>query len=290
MTKACNVPGHYADRVSSWRRLAAASWRAANDPTIYGTLSIDATKVLEYLGRSSLRSHHVTITHLVTKALADTLARHPGCNAYIRHGRIYVRDDIDVFVLVAVPPDGKEQGHDLEVDLTGVKISRANEKTVAQIADEVAAGATGVRRGEDPAFATTKRMLGVVPARLLKPALRLITAAQYELNWDLSRFGIPRDPFGGAFVTSMGMLGIEHAFPPIVPMTRLSVTVAVGRIADAPVVENGSVVVRPILPLTATFDHRTIDGYHAGKLAETFTAILRDPERHYGSSDAVEGA
>lgn len=272
-----NVPGHYAERVSGWRRLAAASWNAANDPTIYGTISIDATKALEYLERPEMRFHHVTITHLVTKAVADTLARHPGCNAYIRHGRIYVRDDVDVFVLVAVPPTGSAGADELEVDLTGVKIRRANEKTVTDIADEVTRTASGMRRGDDPAFGSTKRMLNVLPSLLLKPALRLITLLQYELNRDLSRFGIPRDPFGGAFVTSVGMLGIQHAFPPIVPMTRLSVNVAVGRIEDTPVAENGRVVVRPILPLTATFDHRTVDGYHAGKLLETFTAIMRDP-------------
>jgi pyruvate dehydrogenase E2 component (dihydrolipoamide acetyltransferase) len=276
-----NVPGHYADRVSSWRRLAAASWRPADDPTIYGTLSIDATKVLEYLGRPRLRAHHVTVTHLVTKAVADTLARHPECNAFVRNGRIYVRDDVEVFVLVAVPPIGEAGRHDLEADLTGVKICRANEKTVIEIADEVAAAATGMRRGRDPALASVKRMLSVVPPVLLKPALRLISRVQYDINLDLSRFGIPRDPFGGAFVTSVGMLGIERAFAPIVPMTRLSVNVAVGRIADAPVAENGSVVVRPMLPLTATFDHRTIDGYHAGRLADTFTAFLRDPETHF---------
>lgn len=274
---AANVPGHFAKHVSSWRRLAAASWHAANDPTIYGTLSIDATKALEYLARPEMRLHHVTITHLVTKAVADTLALHPECNAFIRNGRIYLRDDVDVFVLVTVPPKGDAADHELEVDLTGVKISRANEKSVTEIADEVTASANGMRSGEDPMFAGTKRLLGIVPAGLLKPALRLIGLAQYELNWDLSRFGIPRDPFGGAFVTSVGMLGIKHAFPPIVPMTRLSVNVAVGRIEDTPVAEEGRVVVRPILPLTATFDHRTIDGYQAAKLAETFTAILRAP-------------
>jgi pyruvate dehydrogenase E2 component (dihydrolipoamide acetyltransferase) len=235
-----------------------------------------------------MRAHHVTITHLVTKAVADTLARHPECNAYVRNGRIYVRDEVDVFVLVAVPPAGPEGLHDLGADLTGVKICRANEKTVFEIADEVAGAAKGMRRGEDPVLASVKRMLSIAPPVLMKPMLRLITTAQYELNLDLSRFGIPRDPFGGAFVTSVGMLGIERAFPPIVPMTRLAVNVAVGRIADAPVAENGRVVVRPTLPLTATFDHRTIDGYHAGRLADTFTAFLRDPETHFASGNGIE--
>ena len=275
-----NVQGRYAERVSSWRRLAGATWRAANDPTIYGTLSLDATRALEYVSRLSTPSRHVTITHLVTKAVADSLARHPECNAYVRHGRIFVRKDVDVFCLVAVAPAAAEEDRDLSVDLSGVKICRANEKSVVEIAEEAAARVSRLRAGRDPDFARIKRTTERVPPLLLKPALGLLTFALYELNLDLSWAGIPQDPFGGAFVTSVGMLGLQHAFPPIVPFTRLALNVAVGRVEDAPVAENGQVVVRPVLPLTATFDHRVVDGYHAGRLSETFTEILRDPDEH----------
>jgi pyruvate/2-oxoglutarate dehydrogenase complex dihydrolipoamide acyltransferase (E2) component len=278
-----NVRGRYANRVSSWRRLATANWQAANDPTIYGTVDLDATRALDYVARCSGGLHHVTITHLVTKAVAESLARHPECNAYVRRGRVFVREDIDVFVLVAVPPDAHSgAASDLTVDLTGVKVSRANEKTVAEIAAEIAERVGRLRAGLDPDFARVKRLMDSVPPLLLRPIFAAIIFALYELNLDLSRFGVPRDAFGSAFVTSVGMLGLEHAFPPIVPMTRLALNVCVGRIEDRPVAEKGQVVVRPVLPLTATFDHRVIDGYHAGLLSETFTAILRDPAAYFG--------
>jgi len=277
-----NVSGHFASQVSSWRRLSTATWRAPNDPTIYGTFSVDATAALEYLRRPDLRARHVTITHLATKAVADTLALHPDCNAYIRHGRLFVRHDVDVFVLVAVPPDPTQEGSgDMKADLTGVKIEKANEKSVVEIADEIAVRAAEVRHGVDRSFSRIKSTLDHVPPWLLKPALGAITFAQYELNLDLSRFGVPRDSFGGAFVTAVGVLGIHRGFAPLIPMARLAANLAVGQIADAAVVENGKVVVRPMLPLAATFDHRVIDGYQAGKLGETFTGILRDPSKHW---------
>lgn len=264
-----------------WRRIATAGWKPADDPTIYGTLQIDATRALEYVRAVSQRSgRHVTITHLVTLAVARTLAAHPECNAFVRRGRIYQRDNVDVFVLVAVPASDALGSHDARADLAGVKIEGADRKNILQIAADIEERTRDLKRGKDRDFSRIKSLLAVVPTWLLRPALKLITTAQYELNLDLSRFGVPRDSFGGAFVTSLGPLGIRYGFPPIVPFTRLAVNVSVGRIEDGPMAENGRVVVRPLLPLVATFDHRVIDGYQAGRLAEDFCQILRDPERH----------
>lgn len=272
-----NVPGHFAHGTSAWRKLAGATWKAANDPTIYGMLSVDATAANEFLTKLS-GSKHVTMTHLVTKAIADTLARHPECNGYIRRGRVYLRERIDVFVLVAIAPDGVSDG---AADLTGVKIEDADRKTVIAIADEITAHVQDIRAGNDKSLASTKGLLSALPIWIARPALRFATFAQYELNWDLSPFGIPRDTFGAAFVTSVGTLGLGFAFPPIVPFTRLSVNVAAGAVQDQAVVDQGRIVAKPILPITATFDHRVIDGYQAAKLGQTFKRILEDPASHF---------
>ena len=271
-----NIEGHFSEKPSTWRKLATATWNAANDPTIYGMLSIDATGANRYLASLQGARAHVTMTHLVTKAIADTLARHPQCNGFIRHGRVYLREQVDVFVLVAIASNGTQGS----VDLSGTKVENADKKTVVEIAEETSAHAAQIRSGNDPALAATKDMLGVLPNWLARPALRLASFAMYELNLDLSPLGIPGDPFGGAFVTSVGPLGLGFAFPPIVPFTRLSVNVAPGAVRDEPAVVDGKIVVRPTLPITATFDHRVVDGYHASKLARTFTEILEDPEKH----------
>jgi pyruvate dehydrogenase E2 component (dihydrolipoamide acetyltransferase) len=265
-----NVDGHFSRNVSSWRKLSLGTWKAANDPTIYGMLSIDATAANRALGELNAGSVHVTMTHLVVKAIADTLARHPECNGFVRRGAVFLRDQVDVFVLVAVAGSG-------DTDLSGIKIEHADRKSVLQIAQEIAAHAAEIRRGDDAALAGTKRLMGALPPWAIKPALRLASFAQYELNWDLSAIGVPRDPFGAAFVTSVGTLGLGFAFPPIVPVTRLSVNVAPGTVRDEAVVVDGKIVVRPILPVTATFDHRMIDGHHASRLARTFREILESP-------------
>jgi len=266
--------------MSSWRRIATGTWGSANDPTIYGTLEIDVSNALDYIERMRhATGEHITITHVVTKAIANTLSEHPKCNAYVRLGRIYERETIDAFVLVAVPPD--DDDHEQEADLSGVKIRNADQKSLVEITRETRVRTRDLRRGRDEDFEFAKNLVSRLPTPVLKLALSAIEMLQYEFNLDLSELGVPRDSFGCMLITSVGMLGIQHAFAPLIPMTRLTGLVAVGELQDKPVAVDGEVVIRPVLPITATFDHRIIDGFQAAKLSKTFRKQLLDPELHF---------
>jgi hypothetical protein len=122
-------------------------------------------------------------------------------------------------------------------------------------------------------------MLDKTPSFLYRLVLRVIEFFQYTLNLNLSRFGIPQDPFGGAGVTSVGSLGMPEAFAPLSPITRMPIVISVGKVEEKPVVRDGSIVIRPMCVLCATLDHRIMDGYLAAKLAKFVTRCLADPER-----------
>ena len=51
-----------------------------------------------------------------------------------------------------------------------------------------------------------------------------------------------------------------------------------GKIEEKPVVRDGEIVIRTILPLTGTFDHRIVDGAQIGKLARGIKRNFRKPE------------
>ena len=55
--------------------------------------------------------------------------------------------------------------------------------------------------------------------------------------------------------------------------------ILVPEVRARPWVVDGKVESRPVLRLCATFDHRVIDGYHAGKLSSAIHALLLNPER-----------
>ncbi len=54
---------------------------------------------------------------------------------------------------------------------------------------------------------------------------------------------------------------------------------AVGRIDDKAIVEHGTVIVRPIMPLALSFDHRLIDGALSGAFMGRFKELVENPQQ-----------
>jgi pyruvate dehydrogenase E2 component (dihydrolipoamide acetyltransferase) len=83
---------------------------------------------------------------------------------------------------------------------------------------------------------------------------------------------------GGTFtVTNTGALGGTGATP-IINYPEVAI-LGVGRARELPVVRQGQMVPRLILPLSLAFDHRVIDGMEAARFAADLVALLEDPER-----------
>jgi pyruvate/2-oxoglutarate dehydrogenase complex dihydrolipoamide acyltransferase (E2) component len=53
--------------------------------------------------------------------------------------------------------------------------------------------------------------------------------------------------------------------------------VAFGRIEDRAVVRDGAIVVRPVMPMSVTFDHRVIDGEQGLTFALTLRELIERP-------------
>jgi len=254
-----------------WRRVAAQAWRPPADPSVYATLDIPMRSALAYLERLREESGvRVTVTHLVARGVALALRQYPGLNGIVSRGRIMLRETVDIFLQVAIE-GGRE--------LSGIKISRADEKSVVEIAREMEARVERLRARQDRQVERTKSLLDRIPVPLLGPLMRAISYLTYDLDLDLTRFGIVKDEFGSAMVTNVGMFGLAEAFAPLVPFSRTPLVVLVGEVQEKPVAESGRVEIRPVMTLGVTFDHRFMDGWHGGAMAQLFRAYIEDPAR-----------
>lgn len=82
---------------------------------------------------------------------------------------------------------------------------------------------------------------------------------------------------GGTFtVSNLGMYGID-AFQAIITPPQAAV-LAVGRIAERAVAENGQVAARPMLTLTLGVDHRVCDGADAARFLQELRGVLETGE------------
>jgi pyruvate dehydrogenase E2 component (dihydrolipoamide acetyltransferase) len=86
----------------------------------------------------------------------------------------------------------------------------------------------------------------------------------------------PEHVEGGTFtISNLGMYGVD-AFQAIVNAPQAAI-LAVGRIADRPVALDGEVVVRPMLTLTVSFDHRVVDGARGAEFLDTLAELIEQP-------------
>ncbi|MCP4623369.1 MAG: 2-oxo acid dehydrogenase subunit E2 [bacterium] len=122
---------------------------------------------------------------------------------------------------------------------------------------------------------------------LIVPVIRDINAKTFSQvardRLELIRKGrensfLPDDISGSTFtLSSMGMFGIEE-FTSNINLPE-SAILAVGAIVDKPVARDGRVVIRPMMKLTLSYDHRIIDGAEAGKFMRTLRGLVENPIR-----------
>jgi len=86
----------------------------------------------------------------------------------------------------------------------------------------------------------------------------------------------PDDMKGSTFtLSSLGMYGIEE-FTGIINQPE-SAILAVGAILDTPVVVKREVVIRPMMKITLSYDHRVIDGAKAAEFMKTLKELMEAP-------------
>jgi pyruvate dehydrogenase E2 component (dihydrolipoamide acetyltransferase) len=270
--------------ISSFRKLAIGSWKTTYDPTVYGTLTVRMDKAMAYIEAFRQRTGvRLTVTHLMTKAMGEALRRCPEANALLRFNKIYVRKQVTISALVVQTDGGK-------VDLTSAKINDADTKSLLAIAQEMEEAVRRVRERRDVAMEKGKGTIQKIPYMFLNLFTWLIGFLMYTLNLDLSRLGMPKDAFGSVIITNVGSLGLDTAYVPLVPYTRVPIFVAPGAVKEAPVVEDGKIVVGKVMNINASFDHRFIDGFHAGVLANTLREMLENPFEKFDALDALPAA
>ena len=271
---------------STRRKLAIATWSPPREGNIYGKLTLNAEPALKYIAEvREATGEKVTMTHFVGKAVAMALAASPGLNGRILFNKFRPHDTVDIAYLVVL-----EGGS----DLAKAKITELDKKPLVAVAQELRALAESLRAGKDKEFESSKNLLKLLPRFLVRPVLWITGWLTGALGLNAKALGLSAYPFGSAVITSVGMFGLDEGFAPHTPFARVPLLVLVGAYNDRPAVVDGEVIIQKQITITATIDHRFIDGSAGGKLANTVRAVFEDPWTTIGAPSgqaaAEEGA
>jgi pyruvate dehydrogenase E2 component (dihydrolipoamide acetyltransferase) len=230
-------------------------------------MAVDATPVLDYCARQRAATGVlVSPAAVVGVAFQRAVEQVDAFHHRVVFGRLVRFPSYDVAFAVDI------EGGD---DLAPTKVRHVDGKSVVEVAQALTAGAERLRARGDKDFQTTNGIARLVPWFLLRPLLALASVLNGGIG--VRAFGQPAHPLGSLFVTNIGSFGLDEGYVAPVPLARVPLYVCVGAVADAPMAVDGQVVVRPRIVITATADHRLVDGAHAAQLARLVRAYLAAP-------------
>jgi pyruvate dehydrogenase E2 component (dihydrolipoamide acetyltransferase) len=116
----------------------------------------------------------------------------------------------------------------------------------------------------------------VVRAAEQKPLSQIASEVRELAERARSRKLLPEEYTGATFsISNLGMLGIDE-FTAVINPPEAAI-LAVGAVTPKPVVRDGQVVVRQMMRVTMSCDHRVIDGATGARFLQTFKRLLENP-------------
>lgn len=264
------------EKLSLWRRIAMHMWQEPSSPTICATRDYDVERAVRFLAEYEERTGvHVTMTALLIKASAMSLARYPELNRRIVGKRLFDLPSIDIATAVNVGGRGE----------TAMMLIRdADQKPLDKIASELKGR---VQKTKDTSTKLENngdlgRILDAFPPFLTSA---VVSAAKVAISGSRLDSLIPDvDVSPGSFmVSSLGMseaatfTGLALMPPPGIGIVG---SMIVGRVERKPVVEDDAIVIRHRMPIMSFFDHRAVDGWKITRYGQFWQDFLMDPEKH----------
>lgn len=254
---------------TNWRKVASTIYRKPVDSKIYGSVEIDVTDLEKYVAQKRKEGVKTTLTYLFTLIVGRSISEVvPELNTYVKRGKIVQREQVDATVSVLLP--GGQMG--------SVKVDNADQLTVAELSDGMAKKIADSRKGDENDTMQTKSFLASIPwpfRNWFFKIYRILT-----IHWGISMpgLGLDSNSFGSYVVSNIGSVGLDTGYGSLLPSSNVSVVFILGSIVKKPVVINDVIVPRRIMVLSATLDHRVVDGSHGGRLFRSIKHFVKNPD------------
>jgi pyruvate/2-oxoglutarate dehydrogenase complex dihydrolipoamide acyltransferase (E2) component len=258
--------------LTTYRKIAIASWRHPRDPSTYSWLDLPVEEAEAFL-KSYPSECRPSLTHFVAKIVADCLREYPHLNHVLRGPNLYRRARTDVFITTLLSTEkGKDLSGFVLRDMTTLSLG-----DIARLSDEAV---SQMKRGEDLETNRVETMTARTPVWLMRLIMAIQDFAHFTLNMSLRPLGLPDDRFGSVMISNFGVLGIDNALVPLSPYCRCPLIMGMGRTRPMPIVRDGAVTAAECITISFTFDHRYADGIHGGLMMRRFQKIFTKPSRY----------
>lgn len=254
---------------TNWRKVASTIYQKPVDSKIYGTVDLDVTDIEKYITAKRKEGIKTTITYLMTLIIGRCIRQEAmELNTYVRRGKIIQRDQIDATVSVLLP--GGQMG--------SVKVENADKLTVEELASVIGKQIAASRKGSESDAMQSKSLLSSVPWPFRNWLFKFYRTLTVKWGISIPGTGLSANSFGSYLVSNIGTVGLDTGYASLLPSSNISFVMVLGNIIKKPVVINDEIVIRRVMQISATLDHRVVDGSHGGKMFRGIKRYIKNPE------------
>ncbi len=253
---------------TNWRKVASTIYRKPVDSKIYGSVELDVTELEKYITARRKEGIKITLTHVITLIVGRAIKQEiPELNTFLKRGKITQRQKIDAMVSVLLPEG-----------MGSVKIENIDKLNISELANEIAGKIKASRKGHENKTMQTKDSLSKIPWPFRSWVFFLYRLFTIHWGFSFPFIKLSANSFGSYVVSNIGTLGLDSGYGALMPSSNVSIVMILGGVAKKPVVIDDKIVPRRILSLSATLDHRVVDGSHGGKLFRFIKHAVKAPE------------
>ena len=175
-----NIKTAGSPNITYFRKLAIGSWKAPNDSTYYGKVELNLTEINALLEKlNSNNQHKITINHVMAKIMGLIFERYPELNITLLRNKPKYRKHISAFFQTHLR---SKKGY----DLLGINVENVHQKSLQEIANEVAEKSLQLRQKQDRPMEAAKTSIRLFPLRLMSVAVSCLNFLLYTLNLNLT--------------------------------------------------------------------------------------------------------
>ena len=254
---------------TNWRKVASTIYKKPTDSKIYGIVELDVTELEKYVAQKRKEGIKTTLTYLITIIIGRGIRQEvPALNTYVKRGKILQRKQVDATVSVLLP--GGQMG--------SVKVENADQLTTAEISEVIGKNIANSRKGNENDTMQSKSLLAKLPWPFRNWLFKIYQTITIHWGISLPGIGIDSNSFGSYMVSNIGTVGLDTGFASLLPSSNVSFVFVLGTVNKKPVVVNDEIVIRKIMLMASTLDHRVVDGSHGGSLFRFIKQVAKNPE------------
>lgn len=243
------------------------------DSKVFRSVEIDVTELEKFVSNKRREGLKITLTHIFTLAIGKAIKSDvPKLNCYIKRGNVILREHVDAMISVLVN----------DTEMSSVRINDVDKLNLQELAEKLSQEIKEIRNGLESDTMQMKNKIARIPWPFRNWILNFVKWLTVHMGISIPFIGLNSDNFGSFVITNIGSLGLDSGYPALFPISNVAMVFVLGGVSKKPVVINNKIEIRRMINLSATLDHRIVDGIHGGKLFKVLKKFARHPEKLEG--------